>query len=47
MVWHQDTETFVRCLENAFRLFGEVTKSVVPDNLKAEVIQTPSVSILI
>ena len=39
VVWHQDTETFIRCLENAFRLFGGVTKSVVPDNLKAAVIQ--------
>ncbi len=38
-VWRQDTETFVRCLENAFRFFGGVTKTVVPDNLKAAVIQ--------
>lgn len=39
VVWRQDTETFVRCLENAFRFFGGVTKTVVPDNLKAAVIQ--------
>jgi transposase len=39
VVWRQDTETFIRCLENAFRFFGGVTKTVVPDNLKAAVIQ--------
>ena len=26
-VRHQDTETFIRCLENAFRYFGGVTQS--------------------
>jgi transposase len=39
VVWRQDTETFVRCLEGAFRFFGGATKTVVPDNLKAAVIQ--------
>ena len=39
VVWRQDTESFVRCLENAFRHFGGVTKTVVPDNLKAAVLQ--------
>jgi transposase len=39
VVWRQTTETFIRCLENAFRHFGGVTVSVVIDNLKAGVIQ--------
>lgn len=39
VVSRQDTETFLRCLENAFRRFGGVTKSVIPDNLKAAVLQ--------
>ncbi len=39
VVSRQDTETFLRCLENAFRRFGGVAKSVVPDNLKAAVLQ--------
>jgi transposase len=39
VVWRQDTETFLRCVENAFRSFGGVLKSVVPDNLKAAVLQ--------
>lgn len=38
-VWTQDTETFLRCLENAFRFFGGVTKTICPDNLKAAVTQ--------
>ena len=37
-VFHQDTETFLRCLENAFRHFGGVTKTVNLDNLKAAVL---------
>ncbi len=37
-VWHQDTDTFIRCMENAFRYFGGVPKTVVIDNLKAAVI---------
>ena len=39
VVWRQDTETFIRTLENAFRHFGGVTATVVIDNLKAGVIQ--------
>jgi transposase len=38
-VWRQTSESFIRCLENAFRHFGGVTASVVIDNLKAGVIQ--------
>jgi len=38
VVWRQDTETFVRCVENAFRNFGGVTATVVVDNLKAAVL---------
>ncbi len=37
--WRQTTENFIRCLENAFRHFGGVTQTVVPDNLKAAVIK--------
>ena len=39
VVWRQDTETFLRALENAFRHFGGVPEKVVPDNLKAAVIK--------
>lgn len=39
VVWRQDTETFLRCVENALRHFGGVTRTVVPDNLKAAVLQ--------
>ena len=35
----QETECFIRSLENAFRAFGGVPKSVVIDNLKAGVIR--------
>jgi len=38
-VWRQTSETFIRCLENAFRYFGGVTETVVIDNLKAGVIK--------
>ena len=38
-VWRQDTETFVRCVENGFRHFGGVTRTAVVDNLKAAVLQ--------
>jgi transposase len=38
VVWRQDTETFLRCMENAFRHFGGVTATAVVDNLKAAVI---------
>ena len=38
VVWRQDTETFLRCIENAFRHFGGVTHTVVIDHLKAGVL---------
>jgi len=38
-VWRQTSESFIRCLENAFRHFGGVTATVVIDNLKAGVVQ--------
>jgi transposase len=38
-VWRQTSESFIRCLENAFRHLGGVTATVVIDNLKAGVIQ--------
>jgi len=38
-VWRQTTESFLRCLENAFRHMGGVPATVVIDNLKAGVIQ--------
>ncbi len=37
-VWRQDTETFIRCCENAFRHYGGVTRTTVVDNLKAAVL---------
>lgn len=37
MVFRQDTETFLRCLENAFRYFGGVPETLVIDNLKAAI----------
>ncbi len=38
-VWRQDTESFIRALENAFRYFGGVPKTLVSDNLKAAVLK--------
>lgn len=38
-VLRQDTETFLRCLENAFRYFGGGTLTINLDNLKAAVLQ--------
>lgn len=38
LVWSQDTETFIRCHERAFRFFGGVPHTVKLDNLKAGVI---------
>lgn len=38
-VWRQDTESFIRCLENAFRSFGGVPQTLCIDNLKAAVQQ--------
>jgi transposase len=37
VVWRQATESFIRCLENGFRYFGGVTKTLVIDNLRAAV----------
>lgn len=39
VVWQQTTESFIRCVENAFRYFGGVTATLVIDNLKAGVIR--------
>jgi transposase len=36
-VWRETTETFIRCLENAFRAWGGVPRTLVPDNLRAAV----------
>ncbi len=36
-IWRQTTENFIRALENAFRAFGGVPKTLVIDNLKAAV----------
>jgi transposase len=36
-VAHQDTERFIRCLENAFRHFGGVPQTLCIDNLRAAV----------
>lgn len=36
-VRRQDTETFIRCLENAFRYWGGVPQALVLDNLKAAI----------
>jgi transposase len=37
VVWHQTTESFIRCLENAFRYFGGVPRTLIIDNLRAAV----------
>jgi len=34
----EKTEPFVRCMENAFRHFGGVPKTIIIDNLRAAVI---------
>jgi len=39
VVPRQTTELFLRCIENAFWYFGGVTRTVVPDNLKAAVLK--------
>ena len=36
-IYHQDTDAFLRCLENAFWHFGGVSRTLVIDNLKAAV----------
>ena len=37
VVYHQSTDNFIRCLENAFWHFGGVSRTLVIDNLKAVV----------
>jgi transposase len=37
VVWRQNTESFIRALENAFRAFGGVPQTLCIDNLKAAV----------
>ncbi len=37
VVYHQNTDNFIRCLENAFWHFGGVSRALVIDNLKAAV----------
>jgi len=37
VVPRQSTEAFIRCLENAFRFFGGVPRTIVIDNLRAAV----------
>lgn len=39
VVFRQTTDDLIDCLENAFRHFGGVPKTIVPDNLKAAVIK--------
>lgn len=39
LVWHQDTETWIRCHEHGFKFFNGVSKTVKLDNLKAGVIK--------
>jgi transposase len=39
VVMRQTTESFIRCIENAFWYFGGVTRTLVVDNLKAAVIR--------
>jgi transposase len=37
VVWQQTTGSFIRCLENAFRYFGGVPRTLIIDNLRAAV----------
>ena len=37
-VLHQDTETFIRCLENAFRHFGGITQTINLDYVPGHII---------
>jgi len=37
VVWQQTTESFIRCLENAFRYFGGIPRTLIIDNLRAAV----------
>jgi len=37
VVWRQTTESFIRCIENGFRHYGGVARTLVIDNLRAAV----------
>jgi transposase len=37
-VWRQTTESFIRCLENAFRYFGGVPRTLVIDYVPRHII---------
>jgi len=37
VVWRQTTESFIRCLENSFRYYGGVPRTLITDNLRAAV----------
>ena len=37
VVWRQTTESFIRCIENGFRYYGGVARTLVIDNLRAAV----------
>jgi len=37
VVYHQSTDNFIRCLENAFWHFGGVPRTLIIDNLKAAI----------
>jgi transposase len=37
VVWRQTTESFLRCIENGFRHYGGVARTLVIDNLRAAV----------
>jgi transposase len=39
VVWTQSTESFLRCMENAYRAFGGVAAVTIIDNLKAGVLR--------
>lgn len=39
VLWRQDTESVIRALENGFRAFNGVPRTLVPDNLKAAVLR--------
>jgi transposase len=38
VVWRQTTECFIRCLENSFRHFGGVPRTLVPDYVARNII---------
>jgi transposase len=38
VVWQQTTESFIRCLENAFRYFGGVPRTLILDYVPRHII---------